>query len=193
MNYRESLKEKGVVLRPAQLPNPAQLEDGFVRVFFLNRAGSTAGSFLVDVGDYEQYVRPFRWNVNSVTRNRVYSSAHIPSGSGNSSVLLARFLMDPPQGAEIDHVNLDPLDNRRSNLRVVTRKENEENRPAINNRGRSSFRGVHFDSTTERWRAEVMHFGKRHKSPRFDSESEAIAWVFEKRAELYTHNDGDRQ
>lgn len=44
-----------------------------------------------------------------------------------NGVLLHRFLMNPPDGFEVDHINHDTLDNRRSNLRCVTHKENMRN------------------------------------------------------------------
>jgi hypothetical protein len=43
-------------------------------------------------------------------------------------VYLHRFLMEPSPELEVDHVNGDSLDNRRSNLRAVTHRENLRNR-----------------------------------------------------------------
>lgn len=50
-------------------------------------------------------------------------------------------IMQPPPGMEVDHKNGDPLDNRRSNLRICTRVENCRNGPR--RRGSSSiYKGV---------------------------------------------------
>lgn len=48
-------------------------------------------------------------------------------GSNNMPVTLHRFLMDPPPGMHVDHVNGDSLDNRRCNLRVATPQQNGAN------------------------------------------------------------------
>ncbi len=47
--------------------------------------------------------------------------------AGSRGVSLHRFLMNPPNGMEVDHINRDTLDNRRSNLRIVTHAENMKN------------------------------------------------------------------
>jgi len=183
MLFHDSLLERGVFLRRAVSPNPARCEHGVVSVAVLTRAGGERCHFLVDEEDYEDYVRPFRWQVGTYESNRVYTSAWIPTGSGNSTVLLARWLMNPPCDVEVDHEDLDPLNNRRGNLRLATRKKNQEHLGEFT-RGRSVHRGVHFDKFTGRWRAEVTHNYKAYKSPRFDSEEEAATWATGKRAEL---------
>ena len=40
------------------------------------------------------------------------------------TVYMHRFVLDPPLGVEVDHVNGDGLDNRRANLRPATRSQN---------------------------------------------------------------------
>lgn len=42
--------------------------------------------------------------------------------------MIHRWIMDAPKGLQVDHVNKNRLDNRRSNLRLVTHKENCNNR-----------------------------------------------------------------
>ena len=54
---------------------------------------------------------------------------------------LARYLMDPMPGFEVDHVNGDTLDSRRCNLRVASATENRRNRKKAN--GRSRYKGVY--------------------------------------------------
>lgn len=48
-------------------------------------------------------------------------------GNGRKEYL-HRFIMNPPKGYRVDHINGDSLDNRRKNLRLVDRSTNGHNR-----------------------------------------------------------------
>jgi hypothetical protein len=54
-------------------------------------------------------------------------------------VSLSRFIMKPPPGMVVDHINGDRLDNRRENLRITNHRQNALNTKARNNSG---FAGV---------------------------------------------------
>lgn len=72
--------------------------------------------------------------------------------------------------AHVDHINHDTLDNRRSNLRVVTNAENRQNlRPR---KGRL-YRGVFFDARAGKWRAQSRLNGKKYNLGCFATEAEA--------------------
>ena len=72
----------------------------------------------------------------------------------------------------VDHINGDPLDNRRENLRVVTQAENCQNsRTRV--RGSSRHRGVSWDSRYGCWRAYGRVDYVQHHIGYFDDEDEA--------------------
>jgi hypothetical protein len=68
----------------------------------------------------------FNWTRKISITSKGYASIKINS----KSVLLHRFIIGAKQGEEVDHINRNPLDNRRSNLRICTRMENTQNRRA---------------------------------------------------------------
>ena len=61
-----------------------------------------------------------------------------------------------------DHENLDTLDNRRSNLRVATNRQNTCNQRRRSD-NTSGYKGVSFHSQAKKWRAVIVTNGK-HKS-----------------------------
>ncbi len=79
-----------------------------------------------------------------------------------------------PKTRDIDHINLDKLDNRIANLREATRAQNNVNAPAQRN-SKSGVSGVGRHSQTNKWRAYIT-VNKRQKSlGLFDSFDEACA------------------
>lgn len=69
----------------------------------------------------------------------------------------------PAAGVEIDHINHNPKDNRRSNLRFVTRSQNHYNR--------SNVKG--YRKRGEKWDAQIMVAKKQIHLGTFKSEKEA--------------------
>lgn len=71
----------------------------------------------------------------------------------------------------VDHINLNGLDNRRENLRLVTPSQNAANSPG--QRGSSKYRGVHWDGGRRQWIASVAPDGKQEVLGSFYTEEEA--------------------
>ena len=76
------------------------------------------------------------------------------TGAKKRTMLLHREILEAPPGWEVDHVSGDGLDNRRENLRLVTRQQNMHNqRLRANNR--SGVKGVHWNKRLSKWRADI--------------------------------------
>jgi hypothetical protein len=82
-------------------------------------------------------------------------------------------IMGTPRGCETDHVDGDGLNNRRSNLRVVTRGQNAHNHIHKAAGKTSRFRGVCWDRKSGRWHAQMRCAGRRIWSGYFDCEMAA--------------------
>jgi hypothetical protein len=74
-------------------------------------------------------------------------------------------------GLEVDHLNGDGLDNRRSNLRCATAAQNQHNQRKT--RGGSSYKGVHFHQRKRKWRAVIYRNSAQHFLGEFFSEEDA--------------------
>lgn len=77
---------------------------------------------LVDEADFADVSR-FTWwcSDNGYARRALRKDE---CGNSDLRISLHRHLMRPEDGLVVDHINSDGLDNRRSNLRVVTQREN---------------------------------------------------------------------
>lgn len=87
----------------------------------------------------------------------------------------------------VDHVNRNGLDNRLSNLRLVTHAQNMQNRGKHKNGTTSPERGVSWCNAKRRWRAEVKVGGKHVFSKYTPDHEMAVAVVREARQRLFTH------
>mgnify|MGYP001599408737 CR=1 FL=1 len=91
-----------------------------------------------------------------------------------TSLLLSRLIMDAPNGSIVDHINHQPLDNRRENLRFVTRRQNTENRnPRFAEKKTSKYFGVSYDKSRKKWRATIKDKLVWRQVGRFRFEEEA--------------------
>lgn len=81
-------------------------------------------------------------------------------------------LGNPPAGFVVDHIDGDPLNNQRTNLRLVTTAQNRYN-AASHRSSTSRFKGVSWDESENLWRA-VIQFNKNYiHLGRFVSEFDA--------------------
>jgi len=126
-------------------------------------------------------INEFSWNVISYG-NTSYARGYIANGDPRIRVYMHRLITKVDTGMEVDHINGNGLDNRRSNLRIANRTINNLNRH--HSTGVSRFVGVYFCKDTNRWRAEAMSNGKRFRLGRFDTETEAANAAALKRQEL---------
>lgn len=85
---------------------------------------------IVDAGDYEFLSQ---WNWFSLNDYYAARTKYIGMFNGKPkriTIKMHQVLMNAPEGFEIDHINGDGLDNRRSNLRICTHQQNIWNRRA---------------------------------------------------------------
>lgn len=97
-------------------------------------------------------------------------------------VILERILDRPlSRNENVDHINGNQLDNRRSNLRLANHAENARNRGA-SRRNKSGYKGVHFSHG--KWEANIVHEYKTIYLGIFDTPEEAHEAYKRKAAEL---------
>lgn len=118
----------------------------------------------IDARDWP-LVSAFRWYLHNG-----YAARTIGGRGRRMQVYMHRFIIGPALSQEIDHINGDPLDNRRANLRACSRRENATNKRVnrVRRNGQSRFKGVW--RCGRAWRAEVRANGKRFGLGSFSNE-----------------------
>ena len=118
--------------------------------------GNSSDRALIDVGDAD-LVRRIRWRLQRSASNGLsYARASQPGAEGRSRTLyLHRLLLDAPPGFVVDHINHNGLDNRRSNLRLCSIRENHRNQRQSKSQRVGGYKGTFWDNTKRRWIAAI--------------------------------------
>ena len=84
-------------------------------------------------------------------------SKYIQTRIKGKMVKLHRYIMNiNNSNLVVDHINRNPLDNRKSNLRICSYKENSFNK-SIRSDNTSGISGVSFHKTNKKWRAKIKY------------------------------------
>lgn len=140
---------------------------------------SKGNEFWFDEDDFEK-VKQYCWY-----KHRNYFEAKVRSTDKHIS--LHKLVMDDLENNyDIDHINTDAhYDNRKCNLRIVSRSENNRNKK-IQKNNTSGVSGVHYNKTKDVWRATI-NINKKHYQYDFKSFEEAVS----KRKEMELKYYGD--
>jgi len=162
---------------------------GDLTVIYLVTENGVTYETIIDTVDLERVKEfPNTWRVTSVTKVNScrYVKGTISVNCKKKTVLLHRWILNPPSELNIDHINHDTLNNRRNNLRVCSSKENSWNRRlSISNK--SGTQGVCCRGNGSKWTAQILINGKQKHLGSFGSIEEAIAT--RKNAEMLYHGD----
>jgi hypothetical protein len=124
---------------------------------------------LIDDEDFEK-VNSLKWHRIGWGKRRSIYFAHTGPRPKRETTLLHRFIINAPNGIEVDHINLNTLDNRKCNLRLCSHRENTYNRP-MQRINKSGFKGVH--KKGRRYFAQIQYQGKKCCIGYFETPEEA--------------------
>jgi len=154
------------------VPSKYRIVDNIVYLEVYNKEGEVVCETMVSLEDldkvkgYRLYLCTFGARVMTNTREKFH-----------------RIILSAGEKTVVDHINRNPLDNRKENLRFVNRQQSNMNRSKA--AGKTSvYKGVHWDKWTSRWKVEIGFKKKRIFIGRFDNEEEA-ALAYNKLADKY--------
>lgn len=153
---------------------PLRARDGSVRVYAI-----------VDAADAD-FVNQWRWSLSS--EGYAYRNGAEIGGRRRQYKLHRELLgLAYGDGFDGDHIDLDRLNNRRNNLRVLPKGANQQNHSS--HQGSSSlYRGVSWHKASASWTARVKVAGKNYHLGCFTNEHEAARASSEARARLMPYS-----
>ena len=80
-----------------------------------------------------------------------------------------RLIMKAPKGLQVDHINGDRTDNRKSNLRLCKNASNNRNKGPFSGK----YKGVHFSKKLNKWVAQITKNRKMYHIGVFADQDEA--------------------
>lgn len=115
---------------------------------------------IIDDDDFDR-VSQKKWAANK-TKHGCYAIHRYRVEGKRRSIGLHRFITDPPPDVIMDHKDRDGLNNRRSNLRIATARENMFNRAGWSKTGYKGVRFVPDGTKNHAYAAVIIWHEKRH-------------------------------
>ena len=124
----------------------------------------------------------YQWHLH-VTPTVNYARGYKKGNRASGLVYMHRLILGAERWQDVDHANGSGLDNRRENIRLCNRTQNNANRHVSSSA--TGVKGIHLESYTGKWRAEIQHLGKRYKLGRFVNKEDAAKAYIDKARELF--------
>ena len=112
----------------------------------------TALIFSFDAEDYDK-IKSYTWYQFNKGVKGIY---YIGNRYGKA---IHSIIMETPKGYEVDHIDMNPLNNCRSNLRICTHQQNQCNQNLQKN-NTSGVIGVRFYKPRNKYVARIKYWGK---------------------------------
>lgn len=150
--------------------------------YSFRRISLTKGNFaIVDEQDFDHLCQ-YNWHANKA-KLTFYAARHVRRIGKPALVFMHRSIMNCPDDKCIDHINHNGLDNRRTNLREVSKEQNSWNRRKPRGQCTSQYKGVYH--RYGKWSSAIKCKGKLIFIGWFEDEVSAAKAYDEKAKELF--------
>lgn len=140
---------------------------------------------LIDDEDFEM-VSAHKWRASwhPDTKSFYARTTLIKPDGKRTTLQMHRLIMSAQPGEEVDHIHHLTLDNRKSELRLCTKNQNQHNsRKRENNT--SGFKGVSWFERDQKWRAKITINCKQKHLGYFTTPEDAYSAYCQAAAELH--------
>ena len=141
-------RNRGHIGRTIRDPNEFVIEGDICTISIYNRKSEKIAETIIDAEDYEK-CRPYKWHgsVGPDGNMRIWSSK-----AGSLPSIILAFV--PSYTVVGDHIDGNTLDNRKSNLQVITQQQNIVKQKMAKNNV-SGYRGVTWYPRHSKWSAQI--------------------------------------
>lgn len=125
---------------------------------------------IVDAADFD-WLNQWKWHYHPDKNDKGYA-VRTPTINGHQiKISMHRLIISAPDGALVDHIDRNGLNNCRNNLRLASNSLNGHN--TSSRPGTSRYKGVSFHKRVRRWHAQITTSGKTVSLGYFDTQSDA--------------------
>lgn len=148
--------------------NEIILHEDCAEILLYDIKGNVESSSYIDLEDVEK-VRKYKW---CLTKNKDKKD-YVITNINDSLIFLHRFLMNATEDTKIDHIDRNPLNNKKINLRYCTIQQNNMN-ISLSKNNTSGITGICWHSQADKWRAYIMLNWKQINLGLFDNFEDAV-------------------
>jgi hypothetical protein len=128
---------------------------------------NTDREFYFDLEDYGK-IKEYCWREKTMN-NGQYHALVARDKIAKKDIIMAWII----KGKYYDHIDRNPLNNKKENLRKATSQQNAHNRTLYSN-NTSNIMGVSFDVSQNQWKAQLRKDGEHKLNMRFNNKEDAI-------------------
>lgn len=154
--------------------NPIRLQESYAELYCQYKVnGIWVKVSFCDLAALSSYKWKFQHNTEKYIQ--------INSSANGTAMLMSRFILSAEDGQFVDHINRDPTDNRRENLRFCNLSQNAMNRESLIG---SKFKGVYYCKQRGNWVAQITINKKTKNLGRFLTQDQA-AMAYDSMAKIH--------
>lgn len=161
-HYKQIYRHGKIFSRTVRDKNEIVKHDNYAEIILYDKNGEEKAKAIIDLDDIEKCSN-YKWSY--------CNGGYVICESKN--ILLHRFIINCNKDMFVDHINHNKLDNRKSNLRMCSQQENNQNK-GIQSNNTSGCPGVNYRKDRGKWRAYICINGKQTHLGFFNTKEEAI-------------------
>lgn len=181
-HYNQMLRLGKILKRTRYDPNEIVKYDDYAEVVLYNNDGIEVARTKIDLEDIKK-IKEFKW----------YRDDKGYAFNGTENRKMHRVILDlvkyRDSKIKVDHINGDPLDNRKENLRKCTHAQNLRNRNF--EKGSENFNGISFNKLVKKWETYITVNDERIRLGFYKDKIEAMAARLEAEIKYYGEYAGN--